>query len=205
VGHLSRAMTYDEDERGIAYRTRVLRRRSSHSSRGSNAPPGRAGKPPAGRRGTGDRTPKTERYAKCRTPKRYWVSSVNAPDGHRPQPRHRSPESRMPGNRHVRFGGRPHGKGPANPRAPRRAAYPTVRRDCQAHDAVDDAAPAGLGLRDECAGNDAAARRTAPEKAARRQLMWMRIPQPLTSCSPRQVRAATAKAEMRRGPVAGSS
>lgn len=31
----------------------------------------------------------------------------------------------MPGNWHVRFGGRPHGKGPANLRAPRRAAYPT--------------------------------------------------------------------------------
>jgi hypothetical protein len=30
----------------------------------------------------------------------------------------------MPGNGHVRFGGRPHGKGPAS-QAPRRAAHPT--------------------------------------------------------------------------------
>jgi hypothetical protein len=30
----------------------------------------------------------------------------------------------MRGNPHVRFGGRPHGKGPA-PRAPRRAAHPS--------------------------------------------------------------------------------
>jgi hypothetical protein len=50
--------------------------------------------------------------------------------GHQPQhSRHRSLESRMPGNRHVRFGGGPHGKGPANMRAPRRAAYPTVSID----------------------------------------------------------------------------
>ena len=32
-------------------------------------------------------------------------------------------------NEHVRFGGRPHGKGPVNLRAPRRAAYPTQRCD----------------------------------------------------------------------------
>jgi len=68
--------TYDEDERGIAYRTRVPGRRSSRSSRGIHAPPGRTGKPSTGRRGTGDRTFTIGRYAKCRTPKRYWVSYV---------------------------------------------------------------------------------------------------------------------------------
>src|SRR5258708_807355 len=57
--------TYDEDERGIAYRTRVLWRRSSRSSRGSHAPPGRTGKPSTdGRRRTGDRTTGIVRYAK---------------------------------------------------------------------------------------------------------------------------------------------
>jgi hypothetical protein len=36
----------------------------------------------------------------------------------------------MRGNSHVRFGGRPHGKGPV-PRAPRRAAHPTeFAKDC---------------------------------------------------------------------------
>jgi hypothetical protein len=39
----------------------------------------------------------------------------------------------MPGNGHVRFGGRPHGKGPAS-QAPRRAAHPTrmSKHDLQA-------------------------------------------------------------------------
>src|SRR5712691_4301244 len=39
----------------MAYGTRVLGSRSSHSSRGSNDPPGPAGKPLTGRRGTGNR------------------------------------------------------------------------------------------------------------------------------------------------------
>src|SRR4051794_13801068 len=40
--------------------------------------------------------------------------------------RHRSLESRILGNGSVRFGGRPHGKGPAQ-QAPRRAADPAVK------------------------------------------------------------------------------
>jgi hypothetical protein len=58
-------------ERGIAYGTRVLRRRSLHSSRGSNAPPRRAGKPLTGQREAGvhDAT-RRGRYARCVTPKR---------------------------------------------------------------------------------------------------------------------------------------
>jgi group II intron reverse transcriptase/maturase len=43
-------------ESGIAYGTRVLRQRSSHSSRGDNDPPRSLGKPGTGRRGTGDLT-----------------------------------------------------------------------------------------------------------------------------------------------------
>ena len=48
-------LPYDQDEHGIAYGTRVLWRRRPRSSRRSNARPRRAGKPPAGRRGPGDR------------------------------------------------------------------------------------------------------------------------------------------------------
>jgi group II intron reverse transcriptase/maturase len=48
--------TYDRDERGIAYRARALWRRSARSSRRSDDLPRRAVAPPAGRRGTGDRT-----------------------------------------------------------------------------------------------------------------------------------------------------
>src|SRR5437867_4398857 len=48
---------YGQDERGIAYRARALRRRRPRSSRRSHDRPGRAGKPPTGRRGPGDRTP----------------------------------------------------------------------------------------------------------------------------------------------------
>ena len=50
-------VTYDKDERGIAYGTRVLWRRRPRSSRRSNDRPGRTGKPSTGRRGPGDRTP----------------------------------------------------------------------------------------------------------------------------------------------------
>jgi len=49
--------TYGRDERGIAYRARAPGRHSARSSRRSHDLPGRAGRPPAGRRGTGDRTP----------------------------------------------------------------------------------------------------------------------------------------------------
>jgi hypothetical protein len=45
VGRLRHAGTYGKDERGIAYRARALRRRSSRSSRRSNDLPGRTGKP----------------------------------------------------------------------------------------------------------------------------------------------------------------
>ena len=48
-------LPYDQDEHGIAYGTRVLWRRRPRSSRRSHARPGRAGKPPAGQRGPGDR------------------------------------------------------------------------------------------------------------------------------------------------------
>jgi hypothetical protein len=37
----------------MAYGARALRSRSAHSSRGSDDPPGRPGRPAAGRRGTG--------------------------------------------------------------------------------------------------------------------------------------------------------
>src|SRR3954467_14472427 len=48
--------TYNKDERGIAYGTRVLWRRRSRSSRWSHARPRRMGKPSTGRRRPGDRT-----------------------------------------------------------------------------------------------------------------------------------------------------
>jgi hypothetical protein len=51
--------TYNKDERGIAYGTRVLWRRRPRSSRRSHDLPRRAGKPPTGRRGPGDRTSPT--------------------------------------------------------------------------------------------------------------------------------------------------
>ena len=44
----------------------------------------------------------------------------------RKPPRHKSLESRMPGNWHVRFGGGPHGKGPANCGHLAVTAYPTA-------------------------------------------------------------------------------
>ena len=55
MGRLRHARTYNSDERGIAYGARAPWSRSAHSSRGTHDPPGRAGKPSAGRRGTGDR------------------------------------------------------------------------------------------------------------------------------------------------------
>src|SRR5260370_13391962 len=54
MGSLSRAVTYDGDERGIAYGARALWRHRPRSSRASNAAPGRTGRPSAGRRGPGD-------------------------------------------------------------------------------------------------------------------------------------------------------
>ena len=59
MGHLRSAVTYNKDERGIAYGTRVLWRRRPRSSRRSHDLPRRAGKPPTGRRGPGDRTSPT--------------------------------------------------------------------------------------------------------------------------------------------------
>src|SRR6266496_3392182 len=56
MGSLSRAVTYDRDERGIAYGARALWRHRPRSSRGSNASPRGTGKPSAGRRGPGDWT-----------------------------------------------------------------------------------------------------------------------------------------------------
>src|SRR5215472_6194375 len=55
--------TYDEDERGIAYRARALWRRSAHSSRGGYVPPGRSGEPATGRRGAGG--PEVQRGEVC--------------------------------------------------------------------------------------------------------------------------------------------
>jgi len=49
--------TYNKDERGIAYGTRVLGRRRSGSSRRSHDLPRRTGKPSTGRSRPGDRTP----------------------------------------------------------------------------------------------------------------------------------------------------
>src|SRR5262245_7132885 len=63
----SRSTRSAPTERGIAYRTRVPRRRSLRSSR-------RAGEPSTGRRETGDLTTKTSRYARCETPRRFWES-----------------------------------------------------------------------------------------------------------------------------------
>ena len=54
----SRSITYDKDERGIAYGARALRRRRPRSSRRSHDRPRRAGKPSTGRRGPGDRDTK---------------------------------------------------------------------------------------------------------------------------------------------------
>src|SRR5947209_10356525 len=54
MGSLSRAVTYDKDERGIAYGARVLWRHRPRSSRASHAAPGRTGRPSAGQRGPGD-------------------------------------------------------------------------------------------------------------------------------------------------------
>jgi hypothetical protein len=112
--------TYDEDERGIAYRTRVLWRRSCRSSRRSHARPGRTGKPSAGRRTTGDRTPGIVRYAKCKEPKRFWTSPVPS--------RYRSLESPVPGKLARRVRREVARKRTCNLQAPRRTAYPTVRR-----------------------------------------------------------------------------
>jgi hypothetical protein len=57
------------EERGIAYGTRVLRRRSLRSSL-------RTGEPSTWRRETGGQTTRTSRYARCETPTRFWESIV---------------------------------------------------------------------------------------------------------------------------------
>src|SRR6266702_504586 len=53
MGSRSRAITYDEDERGIAYGARALWRHRPRSSRESNASPRGTGRPSTGRRGPG--------------------------------------------------------------------------------------------------------------------------------------------------------
>ena len=54
MGRLSHAITYDEEERAPKGREPYGER--PHSSRGSNDPPRKTGKPSAGPRGPGDRT-----------------------------------------------------------------------------------------------------------------------------------------------------
>ena len=108
--------------RGMAYKPRDLWPRSSHSSL-------RTGKPSTRlrylyrlrhwRRGTGDSTDKTGRCAKCIEPKPLIRSSEV-------YPRRESPESRMKGNFHVRFGGGRLEKEPRLGRATSSAAYPTT-------------------------------------------------------------------------------
>ena len=63
----SRSTRSAPTERGIAYGTRVLWRRSLHSSP-------RTGEPSTRRRETGGLTTKTSRYARCETPTRFWES-----------------------------------------------------------------------------------------------------------------------------------
>ena len=63
-------------ERGIAYGTRVLGRRSFRSSRGSHAPPGRTGEPSTGRRETGGRAVQRERVRDARIPEPSGCSST---------------------------------------------------------------------------------------------------------------------------------
>jgi hypothetical protein len=52
--------TYVRDERGIAYGARALWRQSARSSRRRYDLPGGTGRPSTGRRGTGDRTPRSQ-------------------------------------------------------------------------------------------------------------------------------------------------
>jgi len=75
----SRSIRSAPTERGIAYGTRVPRRRSLRSSP-------RTGEPSTWRRETGGRTLKTSRCARCETPKPFWESFVNSqvPRGHSP-------------------------------------------------------------------------------------------------------------------------
>ena len=57
-------------ERGRAYGPRGLGLRRARSSRGRHAPPGRPGKPVAGRRGSGVCVGTARRYARCGAPQR---------------------------------------------------------------------------------------------------------------------------------------
>ena len=74
-------------------------RRAAHPTRSNALPIWRPGEPATGRRGTGDGHQGTARYAECRTPKRYLMSSS-----------HRRAQciERVPAG----FGGRLRGKGP---------------------------------------------------------------------------------------------
>src|SRR6266511_5414802 len=59
----SRSRRTTKTYRGIAYRARAPWRRSAHSSRGGDVPPGRPREPVTGRRGTGD--PEVQRWEAC--------------------------------------------------------------------------------------------------------------------------------------------
>ncbi len=113
TGRLNHAVTYGKDERGIAYGARVLGRRSARSSRGSNDPPGRTGKPSAGPRGTGGWTPRSREVREMQSAERCWVSS------------HNHWRAGCGESSHVRFGGGPLEKDLlSTTQIPRHAAYP---------------------------------------------------------------------------------
>ena len=109
--------TYNRDERGIAYGTRVLWRRRPRSSRRSHDLPRRAGKPATGRRGPGDRTPDDREV--CVMQNAETVVGVLR-ERHGASTR-RSLESPLPGNWHGGFGPGAAGKGPESGTSP--AAY----------------------------------------------------------------------------------
>ena len=76
--------TYDKDERGIAYGTRVLWRRRPRSSRRSHDLPRSPGEPESGRRGPGGWTPPTREVGVM--PNAETVLGVPRGDGGRCQP-----------------------------------------------------------------------------------------------------------------------
>jgi hypothetical protein len=73
--------TYDKDERGIAYGTRVLWRRRSGSSRRRHDLPRRAGKPSAGRSRPGDRTSQRREVGVMPNAERHWMSRAGTAAG----------------------------------------------------------------------------------------------------------------------------
>jgi hypothetical protein len=116
------------------------------------------------------------RYAKCKTPKWCWVSSVSAAgDACRvtscitaspsQRSRRRSPESRMLGNWPVRFGGGSRGKGPVQ-QAPRRVICPVFHplphtNSSRSPGVVPEPHPCGLGTASADQGGCRAARHLA--------------------------------------------